>query len=109
MIVILITSSSSEAYLRGQLLLICLVNKANLSGECLRIKFIWTSFSASLPPYCSRQRRRGRQIDYTIHSSEQNFEGLIGVFSLVKKLENHKLRIEMCHVIFETKKIIQNI
>ena len=70
----------------------------------MRIKFIWTSFSASLPPYCSRQRRRGRQID-----SEQNLEGLIGVFSLVKKLENHKLRIEMCHVIFETKKIIQNI
>ena len=25
---------------------ICLVNKANLSGRCLRIKFIWTSFSA---------------------------------------------------------------
>ena len=29
---------------------ICLVNKANLSGRCLRIKFIWTSFSARPPP-----------------------------------------------------------
>ena len=42
--------SSSEPCLRGQVLLICLVNKANLSGECLRIKFIWTSFSARPPP-----------------------------------------------------------
>ena len=43
---LLISLSRSKPRLRGQVLLICLVNKANLSGECLRIKFIWTSFSA---------------------------------------------------------------
>ena len=72
---------SSEPCLRGQVLLICLVNKANLSGECLRIKFIWTSFSARppLPTYCSRQRRRGHQIDHNVHN----------------RRSSHKLRMKM--------------
>lgn len=73
--------SSSEPCLRGQVLLICLVNKANLLGECLRIKFIWTSFSARppLPTYCSRQSRRGHQIDHNVHN----------------RRSSHKLRMKM--------------
>ena len=68
MIITLITSSSPEACLGGQVLLICLVNKANLSGECLRIKFIWTSFSASLPPalLLLKAEEEGCRIDCTL-------------------------------------------